>query len=166
SFQRRFTHTFSDGSDASGQAPCGTFGCMMLRMTQRFGTHGRVLVVDLSNQSHEVETIDEDVYKQFLGGYGLGAWLMWKHFPKGADPFAPEACFALCSGLLTGLHTPFSGRIQIVGKSPLTGTWADSNSGGSVCSHIRHAGYDAILVRGKAAEPTLLVVRDGDVAFE
>jgi len=130
------------------------------------GFHGKVLFVDLSAKTHHVETIDPQVYRNYLGGYGLGSWLMWKHFPAKTDPLAPEACFALCSGLLTGLRTPFSGRIQIVGKSPLTGTWADSNSGGSVCSHIRAAGYDAMVVRGKAAEPTLLVVRDGDVSFE
>jgi aldehyde:ferredoxin oxidoreductase len=130
------------------------------------GFHGKVLFVDLSAKTSRVEPVDPGVYRQYLGGYGLGSWLMWKHFPARTDPLAPEACFALCSGLLTGLHTPFSGRIQIVGKSPLTGTWADSNSGGSVCSHIRHAGYDALVVSGKAAEPTLLVVRDGDVAFE
>jgi aldehyde:ferredoxin oxidoreductase len=53
-----------------------------------------------------------------------------------------------------------------VGKSPLTGTWADSNSGGSVCSHLRAAGYDALVVRGKAPEPMLLVIRDGEVSFE
>ena len=46
----------------------------------------------------------------FLGGYGLGAYLMWKHYPPGADPLAPEACFAIVSGLLTGARTPFSGR--------------------------------------------------------
>ena len=125
-----------------------------------------MLVVDLTTQTHEVETIDEDVYKQFLGGYGLGAWLMWKHFPAKTDALAPEACFAICSGLLTGSRTPFSGRIQLVGKSPLTGTWADSNSGGSVASHLRRSGYDALLVRGKAAEPTVLVIRDDEVRFE
>jgi aldehyde:ferredoxin oxidoreductase len=130
------------------------------------GFHGKVLFVDLSAKTHRVENVDAQVYRDYLGGYGLGAWLMWKNFPKGTDPLAPEACFALCSGLLTGLKTPFSGRIQIVGKSPLTGTWADSNSGGSVCSHIRAAGYDALVVSGRAAEPTLLVVRDGDVSFE
>jgi aldehyde:ferredoxin oxidoreductase len=130
------------------------------------GFHGKALFVDLTAKTHHVETIDPQVYRDYLGGYGLGAWLMWKHFPPGTDPLAPEACFALCSGLLTGLRTPFSGRIQIVGKSPLTGTWADSNSGGSVCSHLRAAGYDALVVRGKAAEPTLLVIRDGEVTFE
>lgn len=132
----------------------------------RYGHTGKVLFVDLSDRSHRVETIDETVYRSYLGGYGLGAWLMWKHFPAKTDALAPEACFALCSGLLTGLRTPFSGRIQIVGKSPLTGTWADSNSGGSVCSHLRQAGFDAVVVRGKAAEPTLLVIRDGEVSFE
>src|SRR5499426_760321 len=123
----------------------------------RFGTLGRVLMVDLSEQRHWVEVVEEDVYRKFLAGYGLGAWLMWKHFPPGADPLGPDACFAICSGLMTGARTPFSGRIQIVGKSPLTGTWADSNSGGSVASHLRAAGYDALLVRGRAAAPTLLV---------
>ena len=91
---------------------------------------------------------------------------MWKHFPAGADPLAPEACFAICSGLLDRHRdTPFSGRIQIVGKSPLTNTWADSNSGGSVASHLRHAGFDALVVRGKAARPTLLVIKDDEVSF-
>jgi aldehyde:ferredoxin oxidoreductase len=132
----------------------------------RLGHLGKVLFVDLTEQRHWVEDVDESVYRAYLGGYGLGAWLMWKHFPAGADPLSPQACFALSSGLLTGLKTPFSGRIQIVGKSPLTGTWADSNSGGSVCSHLRLAGYDALVVRGKAAAPTLLVIRDGEVSFE
>ena len=65
----------------------------------RFGSLGRVLHVDLSTERHWVEEVDEAVYKQFLGGYGLGAWLMWKHYPAGADPLAPEACFAICSGI-------------------------------------------------------------------
>jgi aldehyde:ferredoxin oxidoreductase len=130
------------------------------------GIAGRVLFVDLTEHTHWVEIVEQAVYRDYLGGYGLGAWLMWRHFPKGANPLAPEACFAICSGLLTGLKTPFSGRIQIVGKSPLTGTWADSNSGGSVCSHLRCAGYDALVVRGKAASPTLLVIKDGEVSFE
>lgn len=132
----------------------------------RYGHRGKVLFVDLTEQRHWVEPIDEAIYRSYLGGYGLGAWLMWKHFPAGTDPFDPAACFAISAGMLTGLRTPFSGRIQIVGKSPLTGTWADSNSGGSVCSHLRAAGYDAVLVRGRAAAPTLLVIKDDEVTFE
>ncbi len=133
---------------------------------ERFGTHGRVLVVDLNEGHRTIDEIDEEIYKRFLGGYGLGAYLLWKHFPPGADPLAPEACFVICSGLLTGTHTPFSGRVQICGKSPLTNTWADSNSGGSVASHLRRAGFDALLVKGRAARPTVLVIRDDEVRFE
>jgi aldehyde:ferredoxin oxidoreductase len=133
---------------------------------KRFGTHGRILVVDLAMGAHEVEHLDESVYRQFLGGYGLGAYLMWKHFPARTDALAPEACFAIVSGLLTGARTPFSGRIQIVGKSPLTGTWADSNSGGSVASQLRRAGYDGMVVKGRAARPSVLVVQDADVRIE
>ncbi len=136
------------------------------RSSARYGTHGRVLVVDLTTATSRREEIDESVYRRFLGGYGLGAYLMWKHFPAGTDPLAPQACFAIVSGLLTGVRTPFSGRIQIVGKSPLTGTWADSNSGGSVASHLRRAGYDALLVTGRAAEPTVLVVDDDRVRLD
>jgi aldehyde:ferredoxin oxidoreductase len=132
----------------------------------RFGTHGRVLIVDLTTRTSRVEGLDESVYRRFLGGYGLGAYLMWKHFPAGTDALAPEACFSIVSGLLTGARTPFSGRIQIVGKSPLTGTWADSNSGGSVASQLRRAGYDALLVTGRASEPVVLVVRDGEVRLD
>jgi aldehyde:ferredoxin oxidoreductase len=138
----------------------------MTRTTTRYGTLGRVLIVDLTTRTSRVEEIPEEVYRQYLGGYGLGAYLMWKHFPAGADALAPEACFAIVSGLLTGARTPFSGRIQIVGKSPLTGTWADSNSGGSVASHLRRGGYDGLLVTGRASEPVILVVRDGEVLFE
>jgi aldehyde:ferredoxin oxidoreductase len=132
----------------------------------RYGTHGKVLFVDLGSGASRTETVDESVYRQFLGGYGLGAWLMWKHFPPGTDALAPEACFAIVSGLLTGVKTPFSGRIQIVGKSPMTNGWADSNSGGSVASQLRAAGFDGLMVSGRAAQPSVLVVRDGDVRIE
>ncbi|MEW6270442.1 MAG: aldehyde ferredoxin oxidoreductase family protein [Thermodesulfobacteriota bacterium] len=132
----------------------------------RYGTHGRVLIADLTTRTARSEEVAESVYRSFLGGYGLGAYLMWRHYPAGTDPLAPEACFAIVSGLLTGVRTPFSGRIQIVGKSPLTGTWADSNSGGSVAIQLRRAGYDALLVTGKASEPVVLVVSDGQVRFD
>jgi len=132
-------------------------------MSMTYGVHGRVLKVDLSSGTHEVLEVETDVYRQFLGGYGLGAWLMWHHYPAGVDPLRPEACFALVSGLLTGTHTPFSGRTQIVGKSPLTGSWADSNSGGSVAMHLREAGFEALIVTGRAPEPSVLVVRDDEV---
>lgn len=130
------------------------------------GAWGRVLKVDLTTGLATTIQVPASVYRAVLGGYGLGAWLMWHHFPAGADALAPEACFAICAGMLTGLHAPFSGRIQIVGKSPLTQTWGDSNSGGSVASHLRSAGYDALLVTGQAAQPSVLVVNRNGARVE
>src|SRR5687768_8729368 len=132
----------------------------------RYGTHGRVLIADLTTRTSRVEQIDESVYRQLLSGYSLRAYPVWTPYPPGADALAPESCFAIVSGLLTGARTPFSGRIQIVAKSPLTKTWAVSNSGGSVASQLRRAGYDALLVTGRASEPSVLVIRDGDVSIE
>jgi hypothetical protein len=77
------------------------------------GFHGRVLFVDLGAKTHRVEVIDPSVYRSYLGGYGLGAWLMWKHFPPKTDALAPEACFAICSGLLTGLHNRHVGGLEL-----------------------------------------------------
>ncbi|MDH5490484.1 MAG: hypothetical protein OEY14_00775 [Myxococcales bacterium] len=130
------------------------------------GFHGRALFVDLTEGRHWIETIPAEVYRDFLGGYGLGAWLMWKHFPAGTDALAPEACFAIVSGLLTGARAPFSGRIQIVGKSPLTETFSDSNSGGTVAIQLRKAGYDALVVRGRAERPSVLVIDGEQVRIE
>ena len=61
----------------------------------RYGHLGKVLFVDLTDKTHRIETIDESVYRSYLGGYGLGAWLMWKHFPAKADALSPDACFAI-----------------------------------------------------------------------
>jgi aldehyde:ferredoxin oxidoreductase len=133
---------------------------------QNFGFHGKVLIVNLADGSTSTETVDNEVYRKYLGGYGLGAHLIWKHYPAKADALAPEACFTIVAGLLTGTHAPFSSRSQICGKSPLTGTWADSNSGGAVASQLAQAGYDALLVHGKAKEPSVLVIRDDEVAVE
>jgi aldehyde:ferredoxin oxidoreductase len=137
-----------------------------MESSARYGTHGRVLVVDLTDGSSHVEEVEEKVYRDFLAGYGLGAYLMWKHYPPRVDPLATEACFAVCAGLLTGVGTPFSTRMQIVGKSPLTGTWADSNSGGTLTAQLRAAGYDALMVRGKAEAPSVLVIHDDEVRIE
>ena len=77
----------------------------------RYGTLGRVLIADLTTRTSRVEEVDESVYRQFLGGYGFGAYLMWKHYPPGVDALAPEACFAIVSGLLTGARVRPDARL-------------------------------------------------------
>ena len=93
------------------------------------GYMGKVLWVDLGRGTFEEETIADEVYEQFLSGYGLAAKLIFENQPAGVDPLGPEAIFAVMSGLLTGSGSLFSGRWMVCGKSPLTGGWGDANCG-------------------------------------
>ncbi|HCU99733.1 MAG TPA: hypothetical protein DGL25_00905, partial [Dehalococcoidia bacterium] len=84
------------------------------------GYNGKMLVVDLSSGEITVERPDESLYREYLGGYGIGARMLWDRVPAGIDPLAPENMLGMLPGLLTG--TPLFGqRWQVVCKSPLTG---------------------------------------------
>ena len=85
------------------------------------GYTGKVLMVDLTRREVETLELGEDVYRNFMGGYGLGARILFAHIPKGADPLGPDNVLGLTPGLLTGTPALFSGRYMAVGKSPLTG---------------------------------------------
>ncbi|MEN6638923.1 MAG: aldehyde ferredoxin oxidoreductase N-terminal domain-containing protein [Smithella sp.] len=82
---------------------------------------GKILTVDLSNQTMTEETIPDHVYEQYLSGMGLGAYILYNRIPAGADPPGPENILGFCSGFLTGTGSLFSGWWTLVGKSPLTG---------------------------------------------
>jgi aldehyde:ferredoxin oxidoreductase len=120
------------------------------------GYWGKALFVDLSTGHTEVRTLPEAVYRRYLGGYGLGIRLLYEQVPAGADPLAPENAIAFLPGLLTGSGAPFSGRFMVAAKSPLTGGWGDANCGGNLGPAVRGAGYDALVVRGVAAQPVYL----------
>jgi aldehyde:ferredoxin oxidoreductase len=122
---------------------------------------GKILWVDLDKEEIHEEDVPEEVYRDFLSGYGLGVKVLYENIPRGADPLGPENVLGFCSGLLTGTGTPFSGRYIVVGKSPLTGGWGDANSGGHFTIAIKQAGYDGIFFKGIAKEPVYLYI-DGD----
>ena len=128
------------------------------------GYMGKVLMVDLNDRSTEVIPLDDDVYRSYLGGYGLGARILFDRIPAGADPLGPDNVFGLLPGILTGTPALFSGRYMAVGKSPLTGGWGDANGGGNFGPAIKRAGWDGIFVRGKSEEPVYLYVQDDLVA--
>ena len=85
------------------------------------GHWGRVLFVHLTNRQIEIHEPPEEVYRQYLGGYGLGVHYLYRHGAAGADPLGPENILGFVPGLLTGSGAPFSGRFMVVGRSPLTG---------------------------------------------
>ncbi|MHA1334288.1 MAG: aldehyde ferredoxin oxidoreductase family protein [Promethearchaeota archaeon] len=125
------------------------------------GYFGKVLWVDLTNETFEEEKLSDEIYRNYLGGYGLGAYLIYRNTPPKYDPLGPEAVFGFFPGLFSGTSAPFSGRYMIAGKSPLTGTWGDSNSGGTFSPEIKKCGYDAILFKGIAKNPVYVAIIDG-----
>ncbi len=122
------------------------------------GFMGKILWVDLSEGKWWEEKLPENFYRNFLGGYGLGARIIWERQSAGVDPLSPEAIFGLTAGVLTGTGALFVGRYTAVGKSPLTGGWGDANSGGYFAPAIKQAGYDAIFFKGKAEKPVYLAI--------
>ena len=127
------------------------------------GFWGRILSVDLSTGRVEVETLPDEIYRQYVGGYGLGVRLLYERIPAHADPLGPDNVLGFFPGLLTGSNAPFSGRFMVAAKSPLTGGWGDANGGGKFGPALRGAGYDAVLVRGVAEKPVYVYI-DGERA--
>ncbi|MCG8470448.1 MAG: aldehyde ferredoxin oxidoreductase family protein [Desulfobacterales bacterium] len=124
------------------------------------GFMGKVLVVDLATREIKEEIIPEKIYQTYLSGMGLGAYMLYKHIPAGADPLGPENMLGFVSGLLTGSGSLFTGRWTLVGKSPLTGGWGDANCGGTFSPAIKRCGYDGIFVRGISETPVYLYIDD------
>ena len=122
------------------------------------GFVGRTLWVDLAKGHALVEELEEDLCRKFLGGYGLGASILFNRQQGGVDPLGADNIFGLVTGMLTGTPAITGNRYVAVGKSPLTGGWGDANSGGYFGPHLKLAGYDAVFFTGISAHPVYLFV--------
>ncbi|MFC1872915.1 aldehyde ferredoxin oxidoreductase family protein [Chloroflexota bacterium] len=129
------------------------------------GYNGKILRVNLSNSSILVEEIDERFCQQNLGGAGFVSYILWKELIPGIDPLGPENKLVLALGPLTGIPIPGSGRHCVGSKSPLTGGFAKSEAGGHWGAELKHAGYDAIIIEGKASKPVYLWIKDGEATL-
>ncbi|ASJ11361.1 aldehyde ferredoxin oxidoreductase [Thermococcus sp. P6] len=128
------------------------------------GWWGRILRVDLTSGKIWVQEYPEEVAKNFIGGRGLAAWILWNE-AKNVDPLGPDNKLVFASGPFNGLPTPSGGKMVVAAKSPLTGGYGDGNLGTMATVHLRKAGYDAIVVEGKAKKPVYLYIEDDDVAI-
>ena len=126
-----------------------------------YGFMGKILWVDLSKQELKEETLDEKMGRDFLGGYGLGARILFSRQKAGVDPLGPEAILGIVTGVLTGNDALGGSRYIMVGKSPLTGGWGDANSGGNVGPFLKFAGYDAVFFTGISDKPVYLHINNG-----
>lgn len=143
-------------------------------MTESNGYTGKILWVDLSKNTITEEEPGEDIYRKYLGGYGLGVYYIYTRIKPNCDPLGPDNIIGFCPGILTGTPAPFTGRYMVCGKSPLTGKgkkangetctggWGDTNSGGYFGPTLKRAGYDAIFVTGSAEKPVYLYLGGGE----
>ncbi|UCF97401.1 MAG: aldehyde ferredoxin oxidoreductase family protein [Spirochaetaceae bacterium] len=120
----------------------------------------RILRVDLSTSRTDVDTIPEDLIALYLGGRGLGAYLLYREVPAYVEPLSPKNKLIFLNGPLVGSLIPGSNKVNVTFKSPLTGTYSYSLCGGHWGPALRAAGFDGIIIRGKAERPVYLLIRD------
>lgn len=131
-----------------------------------YGYNGKILRVDLTERSVKVEPLDLQKAQKYIGGRGLGTKILMEEIDPEIDAFSPDNKLIFITGPLTGTNTPTGGRYMVVTKSPLTGTVACSNSGGYFGAELKFAGYDAIILEGKADEPVYLNIIDDKVEIK
>jgi len=131
-------------------------------MTSQGGWVGKILRVDLTTQKIS-ETSTFDYVPKFLGGRGLGAKVCWDEVPPEVGAFDPENRIVFATGPLQGTLAPTSGRFMVLGKAPQTGpveSFTRSGVGGHFAPELKWAGYDAVIVQGKASKPVYLWITD------
>ncbi len=125
------------------------------------GYMGKLLFVDLTSGTLKEEALDEAMCNDFLGGYGVGARILYERMDAGVDPLGPDNMLGFMTGPLTGTPALTSGRYVVVCKSPLTGTWGDANSGGDFGPYLKTAGFDGVFFTGISPKPVYLSLEDG-----
>jgi len=120
---------------------------------------GKILRVDLSSGKIEKQELEEGIAKRFLGSKGFGAKFLYDELPAKTDPFSPENQIIISTGPLTGTGA-FSPKCNMATKSPLTGGWLDCTLGGFFGPELKFAGYDVLIISGKAPDPVYLWIND------
>ncbi len=130
------------------------------------GYFGRALVVDASTGTSDVLPLPDELLRSYIGGAGLGAWLMHRLGPPGVDPLAPEAPLAYVFSPLVGTPLTTSAKFAVVAKSPLTGLLTDALASSHFAIAGKLTGYDAIVVTGARATLSVLLIDDKGARFE
>ena len=129
------------------------------------GFFNRILIINVSDHSHYVDTIDDSILEKYLGGKGLSTYLLLKFNPPGVDPLSPENHLILATGPVSGTAIWGSCRYGIYTKSPQTGFYSESYSGGTAGDYMTKTGYDAIMIHGASESPVWLEIYEDGVRF-
>ncbi len=130
------------------------------------GYQNNVLRVDLSQAKVATEPLRMDFAEKYAGQKGLAIRYLYEELAAGIDPLGPENKLLFTTGPMTGTGVPCSGKLSIAAKSPATGTINDCSIGGHSANAIKYAGYDMIILEGKASKPTLIVIDNDKVTLE
>ncbi len=129
------------------------------------GYHGKALIVDLTTRTTDWEAIPESILRRFIGGTGLGAYLLYRHCPAGIDPLHPDNPLIFVGSPLVGSRLTTSSKFAVLTKSPLTGMIGDSLSSSFIAVELKKSGCDALIIKGRSETPTFLTLLDGQVGF-
>jgi len=127
-----------------------------------FGFSGKFLRVDLSKEKLDIEEHDESFYRTYFGGRCVIAYYLLRELKPGIDPLSPENLLIFAPGVVTGAPISGSGRNSVGAKSPLSDSYGEAEAGGFFGAELKHAGFDGIVIRGKAKHPVYLWVSDGE----
>ena len=128
-----------------------------------FGTSGKILRVDLTTQSTRVDTFDEAFYRLYPGGKALAAHILLRELPRGTEPLDPANILILANGVLTGAPFSTATRFTAAARSPLTRAYGESEAGGFWGPELKMAGWEALVITGRAAQPVYLWIHDDRV---
>ena len=127
---------------------------------------GQVLHVDLSRKTAEARPLEKEWADQYIGGWGLGVKYFTEIVPPQTDPLSPENALVFMTGPMAGTLAPTGSRLCLISKSPVSRTVFESNLGGSFGAELKFAGYDGLVVTGRADEPVWLRIEDDRVSLD
>ncbi|MFZ5754582.1 MAG: aldehyde ferredoxin oxidoreductase N-terminal domain-containing protein, partial [Bacillota bacterium] len=123
-----------------------------------YGYAGKLLDIDLSRQYVKEIPLETELIQKYISGVGFSTKIVYDQVPPGADPLGPESVICFAVGVLTGTNIPTACRTEVSAKSPATELFGTSNSGSFWGSELKYAGYDGIIIRGRAATPVYLYI--------
>ncbi len=130
-----------------------------------YGSHGKLLIINLTSSSITVKDIEPEVFRNYLGGKGLGSYLLMKMLPPGVDPLSAENMLIFTTGPAVDTPLAPASRYGVFSKSPATGLYSESYSGGHLPPVMKRTGFDAIAITGASPQPCFISITDHGVNF-
>jgi aldehyde:ferredoxin oxidoreductase len=126
----------------------------------------RIIEVNLTKNFISIKKLEENLFRNYLGGSGLAAKLLYDELQPNLSPLHPDSPLLFFSGLLTGTPIPTACKLSVCAKSPLTGIWSEATVRGSWGAELKFCGYEGIIIRGKAEKPVYLYLTSEEIKIK